>query len=159
MAGTQFAVRAHTYTPTQWQALELNGRPVGEIVIDALLFGLRGVPVLFVSGDEAACREAAAYLPHVVTLATKWGTGQHAALIRPPRAVRGLMGTAIASAMARAADAQPLVWPGPYDLRIRFAEPAEADARHYDGIAAERIDGVTAVYRGADLLDVLSRAL
>lgn len=41
-------------------SITLNGEAIGEIGQFALLAGSRGVPSIFLSGDEAACRELAA---------------------------------------------------------------------------------------------------
>ena len=44
---------------------------MGEIGLEACYAGHWGVPLVFVQGDEAGCREAEAQFPGVVTAAVK----------------------------------------------------------------------------------------
>ena len=200
MAGTAEAVRDHSYVPTEWQSLSLNGRAVGEIAVDALFFGLHGVPVLLVSGDDKACAEARDVLPGVVTYETKRAFGKHVAITRAPARVYRELPDIVAQALASLGDRRPkrepggetmaaredeggadcgagsaarpgaesggavpavapLRWEGPYELIVKLAATELADARYFDGVNAVRQDGTTALYRGADLLDVLARGL
>src|SRR5678810_480252 len=62
MAGTARAVIDHTYTDRVHEA-RLNGRPVGELAINAALAGTYDVPVALVSGDQALAAEARAVPP------------------------------------------------------------------------------------------------
>jgi len=56
-AGTPSAVIDHTYTSRVHEA-RLNGRPVGELALNAALAGTWDVPVALVSGDQALAEEA-----------------------------------------------------------------------------------------------------
>jgi D-amino peptidase len=56
MAGTPDGVLNHTVADTDWRNVTFNGTLVGETGINAALCGT--CPVLMVTGDEAACREA-----------------------------------------------------------------------------------------------------
>ena len=58
MAGTADGVLNHTVSGTGWRNLTFNGTLVGETGINAALCGTWGCPVLLVTGDQAACREA-----------------------------------------------------------------------------------------------------
>ena len=79
MAGTRHAVIDHTYTGIVHQA-RLNGRPVGELAINAALAGSYGVPVAMVSGDQALGSEAKALLGDgVETVVVKHAVGRFAA--------------------------------------------------------------------------------
>lgn len=158
MNGTREAVRDHTMTSQGWQSLQLNGRMIGEIGLDGLLFGLLGVPVIFVSGDDKTCTEAKSELTAATVYETKRATGRHSALLKPPSRVREEIKAAVKEAVGRRADSQPLVLPGPYELVMRFLHTEQADARRYDGIVSERPDGLTAVYRHESLTDLLSIA-
>ncbi len=158
MWGTSFAVRDHTMTATSWQTVSLNGSAVGEIALDSLLFGLYGVPVLLVSGDDKACVEAQQVLPGVAVYETKVGFGRHAAVIKPPLFVHSEseLPRAIFDAIATRREREPLTLKGPYELEIRYASTDVADARYYDGIHAIRRDGQSVVYKENDLLSLLS---
>jgi D-amino peptidase len=61
-AGTEHGVLNHTLLGKEIQNVLLEGEPIGEARLNALLCGHYGVPVAFVSGDTAACGEARAVL-------------------------------------------------------------------------------------------------
>ena len=61
-AGTESGVLAHTLLGKEVHNLLLNGQPIGETRLNALLAGHFGVPVAFVAGDDTVCREAKAVL-------------------------------------------------------------------------------------------------
>jgi D-amino peptidase len=55
-AGTRHAIIDHTYTSRVYEA-RINGRPVGELALNAAMAGVHGVPVALVSGDQALAAE------------------------------------------------------------------------------------------------------
>ena len=76
MAGTPDGVMNHTVSGTDWRNVTFNGTLVGETGINAALCGTWGCPVLMVTGDRAACREASALLGDgLTTVAVKQGLG------------------------------------------------------------------------------------
>src|SRR5438270_13098315 len=64
-AGTRHAVLDHTYADRVHE-VRLNGRPVGELGINAALAGVSRVPVALVSGDSSVAAEAKALLGDAV---------------------------------------------------------------------------------------------
>ena len=78
-AGTLNGFLDHTMNSRQWFEYRINGQPVGEIGIEAAYAGHFGVPVIAVSGDEAAVREAQELLGPVAGAAVKWGVGRNRA--------------------------------------------------------------------------------
>jgi D-amino peptidase len=70
MAGTPGAFLPHTWT-LEWADFRINGQSVGEMGIEACFAGHWGIPVIFAQGDEAACREAEAMFPGIVTAQVK----------------------------------------------------------------------------------------
>ncbi|MFD0869689.1 D-aminopeptidase [Chlamydia abortus] len=159
MAGTRRAVRDHTMSSASYQYTELNGNPVGEIVLDAMLFGLHDVPVLLVTGDDATCREAKQALGTVHTYETKTALGRHAALLKPPRKVYSEIREAVKQAIAGRDACRPLVIPGPYELLLEMNSTDLADRRYVDGETSIRLDGVRMLYKDTDFVRLLSRAL
>lgn len=55
--------------------IRLNGEYMSEFMLNTYTAASLGVPVLFLSGDEAVCRLAKAQVPEMETVATKRGTG------------------------------------------------------------------------------------
>ena len=78
-AGTLNGFLDHTMNSSEWFEYTINGRPVGEIGIEAAYAGHFGVPVIAVSGDEAAVREAQELLGPVEGAVVKWGIGRNRA--------------------------------------------------------------------------------
>jgi D-amino peptidase len=74
MAQTKNALFAHSFSSATIQMMYLNGKPVGEIGIDASIAGEHHVPVVMVSGDDKTMKEAKEWIPGVVTCQVKKGT-------------------------------------------------------------------------------------
>lgn len=159
MGGAEGAVLEHTMSSRTWTHMELNGQPIGEIGLDALLFGQHGVPVILVSGDDKTCEEAKRELGTVATYATKLGLRRHAALLTPPRRAREELQQAVMDAVSSRAACAPYRLGGPYELIAHFLRTDIADAQHYDGLHSIRVDGLTAKYIDTDLTRLLVRAL
>ena len=73
MAGTLTGNQNHTQNSRAIDYYRLNGRPIGETAQIALFFGALGLPLIFLSGDADACREAKALVPGIGTVAVKEG--------------------------------------------------------------------------------------
>lgn len=71
MAGTPLAPLAHTYSSRTIAYYRLNGLFVGEFGARAALAGSRGIPVVFVCGDDKTVLEAQAWVPGIVGVAVK----------------------------------------------------------------------------------------
>ena len=67
--GTVDGFIAHTNSGLT--ALRMNGQPAGEIEQAGWLAGYFGVPLIFVSGDEAAVREATHFFPEIESVSVK----------------------------------------------------------------------------------------
>ena len=123
--GAAHAVIDHTYT-SRVHEVRLNGRPVGELAINAALAGTWGVPVAMVSGDQALAAEARELLgPSVETVIVKQAVGRFAARsLAPAEACRRIRDGA-AAALAR--PHAPLVLVPPIRLEVDFALTQMAD--------------------------------
>lgn len=150
-------VRAHTMSSATFAGVYLNGRPMAESSINAALAGSLGVPVVLVSGDEAAVAEVRALLGDVEGAVVKRSIGFHAAATRTPEAGQALIRAAARAAMQRLRDFRPYRVPGPYEVDLVYKSylPAEVMAL-LPGV--ERRDAHTVRYRAATLRD-LSRFL
>jgi D-amino peptidase len=81
-------VLSHAFMAAGIHSLRVNGEPAGEGTINAYLAAFFAVPVLMVSGDEAACEEAARYAPGAELVITKRALTRFTARLRPVAAVR-----------------------------------------------------------------------
>ncbi len=158
MAGTVDGNQNHTQSSQTIECYRLNGRPIGEIAQFALYCGALGKPLIFVSGDQAACREAEELLPGIQTVAVKQGLGRGAAISLSAVEARRRIRAGIARAVERQRDEPipPLVWPGPYVLEKRFFFTHLADMAA-DEPGVERVDGQTVRLRSDDILSLIYR--
>jgi D-amino peptidase len=124
-AGVRHAVIDHTYTSKVHEA-RLNGRPVGELAINAALAGTFDVPVALVSGDQALAAEARDLLgPAVETVIVKHAVGRFAARSVSPTVACRLIREGATAALARSHE--PLRVAGPIRLEVDFALTQMAD--------------------------------
>jgi D-amino peptidase len=157
-AGAPAGNMNHTQDSTAIDFIRLNGRPIGEIAQFALYAGSLGVPVIFLSGDTAACREAEELLPRAITVSVKEGLGRGAAIsLSAPEARRRIReGVGAAVRRHRERPVEPAAWPGPYVLEKRFFMTDRADAAA-ELPGAIRVDAQTVRFESRQVRDVIYR--
>lgn len=146
-AGTLNAVMCHTYS-LGVLSLRFNGIEVGEIGTDAAIAGHFGVPVVMVTGDEAACIEAEALLGSVETIAVKRGLGRYVAEMLSLEHARARIRAGARRALQRRGSIRPFAFEPPIRVEVTFTSPSAADAlAGFPGL--KRVDGCTVAYEGA----------
>ena len=156
MAGSWRGAMNHTQSSTTVEYYLLNGNPIGEIAQFALYHGACGRPLIFLSGDQAACQEAERLIPGITTAAVKEGLSRSAAISLSAARARDLVRTKIAEAVRahEQTPVAPLIWPGPFVLEKRYLFTNEAD--RYDGDPRyERIDAKTIRIGSDSILDII----
>jgi D-amino peptidase len=113
-------VRAHTMSSANLADLKLNGVSVTEGAWNAATAAHYGVPVLAVSGDEAAVKEVQALVPAAEGAVVKWPYGFHSARVLMPEASRALIKEAVRKGMAKRAQLTPVKARAPVEIEIRF---------------------------------------
>lgn len=104
-ASTPDGVLAHTYNLAV-DDVRLNGRPVGEIALNAMIAGHHGVPVLVITGDRAAVRQAQELLgDHLAGVPVKNGITPRSARSLSPEVARERIREKVAEAVANRASA------------------------------------------------------
>lgn len=78
-AGTACAVLDHTWSPKCVMELRINGKPVGELGLNALVADYYNVPITLVSGDQAMAEEAKDLLGEVECAVVKVGLDRYSA--------------------------------------------------------------------------------
>lgn len=156
MAGTVDGNLNHTQDSTAITSYTLNGRLIGEIGQFALFAGSYGVPVVFLSGDEAACREVEALIPGVTTAAVKKGLGRNSAISLSAQKARDLIRSRAAAAVGRhkTQPIAPLRWPGPYVLEKRYFTTERVEEIRQLAMtdtSIEIVDPLTVRVRGTDI--------
>ncbi|MBI3983287.1 MAG: M55 family metallopeptidase [Gemmatimonadetes bacterium] len=146
-------VRAHTISSARLQDVRLNDRSVTEGAINAAIAGHFGVPVVMVSGDDAAVAEVRSAVGDIEGAVVKWSYSFHSARTLVPEAAARLIREKAAAGVRRRAEIRPYVLRTPItlDLRFRFYRPAEMLA--YLPIV-ERTDPHTIRYVGPNMIAI-----
>lgn len=146
-------VRAHTISSATFAAVTINGAPMAESGINALIAGHFGVPVVMISGDDAAVAEAQQTVSGIEGAVVKRAISFHSANTLTPAAGQALIRERVRAGMAKRASIRPVVMRGPLRLDITFKNytPAEV-ATYLPGV--ERRDAHTIRYSAADITHV-----
>ncbi|MFD8406933.1 MULTISPECIES: M55 family metallopeptidase [Streptomyces] len=125
-AGEGPGVLAHTMNG-EILDVRVAGRSLGEIGLNAAMAGHLGVPVVLLSGDDAACAEMNDLVPAAVTVPVKDALGMAAAVTLHPEEARDRLRRAAADAVARRAEIQPLALTGTLNVEVDLASPHTVD--------------------------------
>jgi D-amino peptidase len=148
--GTPGAVLSHTFTGTM--AVRLNGTAVPEAGFNAAIAGDFGVPVVFVSGDQAIGDEAKRLLGPIETVAVKQAIGFHAAKMMSPQKAQELIRADVRKAIEGRGEIKPYRMTRPISLQIRFKDPITAELVSYLP-AVQRPAGDTIVFSARDMIE------
>jgi D-amino peptidase len=149
-SGADRGVMSHTISGRDYRDLRFNGVSVGETGINAALCGTWGCPVVLVTGDDVACREATDLLgPELVTVAVKQGLGRNSARHLPPTRARALIEAGAKEAVEKRAGIPPYDPGKPCEVVAVFAEPDLA-FRYRFRHGVELVDPVTIASRAED---------
>jgi D-amino peptidase len=151
MAGTPNAPLAHTYSSKTIAYFRLNGNFVGEFGARAALAGSRGIPVIFIAGDDKAVLEARAWVPNIVGVAVKQGRGIEAAEhLSHEEACRQLRKGAAVGCRKRSTIA-PVKLEPPYHFEVRYYEPLKSSTTQPN---RRQIDSRTIQQEAQDLTEL-----
>jgi D-amino peptidase len=146
-------VRAHTFSSAHYARVTLNGNAVTEGEYNAAYAGAKGVPVIFVSGDDAATAEIKSRLGDIETVETKKSLGFHSAETLTPAASCDKIYAGAKAAFARLHDFKPYVIKTPVTLEITFKNYTPAELLSYLR-SVQRIDSHTIRFVGKDMDEV-----
>jgi D-amino peptidase len=156
-ANVQRGVMAHSYSSLGIQNLLLNGKPVGEIATRAALAGWFGVPVILLTGDDAAVEEIREIVPDAEAISVKEGLGRHTCISLSAQAARQAIRSAATRSMQKIGKVRPYRIEGPVTIEVENTTRGSlpADARLRPG--AEVVDDRTIRYRGKDFMEAWIR--
>src|SRR6188474_3748144 len=124
-AGTPDGVMNHTISGRDYQNLWFNDTVVGETGINAALCGTWGCPVLLVTGDRAAGREAKALLGDgLTTVAVKEGLGVKTARLLTPKRARELVEEGAKRALSDLKAVAPYDPGKPCEIKVEYKNTA-----------------------------------
>ena len=146
-------VRAHTFSSAHYARVTLNGSAVTEGEYNAAYAGAKGVPVIFVSGDDAATEEIKSRLGAIETVETKRTLGFHSAETLTPAASCDKIYAGVKAALGRLHDFKPYVIKTPVTLEITFKNYTPAEMLSYLR-SVQRVDSHTIRFVGKDMAEV-----
>ena len=149
MAGTKNGLLSHTQS-LRVKELTLNGKPVGEMGQIAAIAGHFGIPVILLSGDQAACDEFLGLQPKGETVAVKKMGGTASSWSLSAVEARRRIKEAARRAVTRIGEFKPWKVEGPVELRFEHNP--------------EKKEGVEKavpprVYKGANVLEAYQQWL
>jgi D-amino peptidase len=125
-ASSAEGVLAHTGNGSTIADVRVNGRSVGEGGINIHAAGALGVPVVLVSGDQAAIAEVRELIPNIEGVQVKEAIGTAAARsLRPEEAAR-LIREGTARAIRRRGEIKPVPASLPARFEVSFTDPSLA---------------------------------
>jgi D-amino peptidase len=147
------AILSHTYNPAVISQVDLNGVPVGESGINALVAQAYGVPVGLITGDRQTIDEADPYLTEAERVVVKESFTRFSASSLHPEVARGMIAEGARWAVQRAAEmALPAIeLPATLTVQMQTADMAEVGSWVR---GAERTDVRTVSITGEDPLEV-----
>jgi D-amino peptidase len=146
-------VRAHTMSSANITGVRLNGIEMTEGSMNAAIAGHFGVPVILVSGDDAAVAENQVLIGDVEGAVVKWSRGFHSAETLTPEAAYEVIRTRTASAISRIGDFQPYVLETPIELELSLKNYRPVEVLGYlPGV--ERVNSHTIRFVGEDMIEI-----
>jgi D-amino peptidase len=146
-------VRAHTFSSAHYTRVTLNGNAVTEGEYNAAYAGAKGVPVVFVAGDDAAVEEIKSRLGNIETVETKRALSFHSAETITPAASCERIFAGVKSALSRLREFKPYVIKTPVTLEITFKNYMPAEVLGYLRVV-QRVDSHTIRFVGKDMDEV-----
>jgi len=146
-------VRAHTMSSANLADLKLNGKSMSEGSFNAAIAGQFNVPVIMVSGDDAAVKEVSSQLGDIEGAVVKSSYGFHSARTLMPEAANDLIREKVKRAVGRIKDFKPYKVTTPVQLEVRFKNYRPAELLSYLAVV-ERIDAHSIGFKGKDMIEV-----
>ncbi len=146
-------VRAHTMSSARLTSVRLNGKPMPEAGINAVIAGHFGVPVIMISGDDAIVEAGRQLLGDVEGAVVKWELGFHSARTLMPQAAFDEIRKAAQRAVSRISEFRPYRLETPIQLDVGFKHYRAAEILDYLSIV-ERTDAHSIRFSGRDIVEV-----
>jgi D-amino peptidase len=145
-------VRAHTFSSATLTRVALNGVAMTEGAWNAAIAGHFNVPVVMISGDDAAIAEVRKVIGNIEAAETKKNLGFHSALTLTPPAAATLIGERVRAALGRRAAFKPYKPSAPLSVEVSFKHYRPVEALAYLPIF-ERIDSHSIRFRPKDMVE------
>lgn len=145
-------VRAHTFSSANLTRVALNGTNVTEGSWNAAIAGHFNVPVVMISGDDAAIAEVRDAVGKIEAAETKRSLGFHSASTLTPQASADLIRQRVRSALERRQQFKPHRVEGPVTVDVTFKHYMPSEVLAYLPLF-ERTDSHSIRFRAKDMIE------
>ncbi len=157
MAGAKDGVLAHSQS-FNVQNIFINNRPVGEIGQTAAIAGYFGIPLIFLSGDQAACDELLSLQPKAETVAVKRLAGGGSTISLSHAEAKTQIRDHTRRAVERIREFTPWKIEGPVEMKFEYYPEGPGAAGAPGGTPAKQTESRqvaprTVVFRGRTVLE------
>ena len=122
---------AHTISSAALFSVKINGTEMSEGGINALIAGHFEVPVVMMSGDDAAVKEVSDMLGPIEGAVVKWHCSHTSARTLMPEAAQSLIKEKARAGVRRCQDLQPFHIEGPLTLDLTYQRDKAAELIAY----------------------------
>ena len=154
MAGTHMGFLEHTQSSKTWFDYQINNRSCGEIIQGAAYVGAYDIPMIFASGDAAACKEAKEFFGADFPFATvKQALCRNEAKSLPENQAHALIYKTAKESLKLICKIKPYKIDLPAEIRVTYqrTDYSESAAKKY-----VRIDSRTVMKRIEKITDYMS---
>jgi D-amino peptidase len=145
-------VRAHTFSSANLTRVAVNGANMTEGSWNAAIAGHFNVPIVMMSGDDAAIAEVRKVVGNIEAAETKRSLGFHSALTITPQASYQLIGQRARAALGRLAEFKPLKVQTPVTVDVSFKNYLPSEVLAYLPLF-ERTDSHSIRFRAKDMVE------
>jgi len=151
MRHTHAGTLGHTYTYSIAE-LRFNGTVIGESGLSAAIAGHFGVPLVFVSGDAHAVKQAQKLVKNLVGVPTKTGVGLYGVRSLTPRKACELIRKGVKEALEKRDQIKPYIVRRPVRMQVELERPLMAEyASRIPNM--KRVDIKTVSYKAKDVVE------
>lgn len=130
-AGNVGGIAAHTQSGSDFLSVKINGIEMTEGGMNALIAGHFGVPVVMISGDDAAVREVSEMLGPIEGAVVKWHYSHTSGRTLMPEAAQALIGEKVQAGLRRRQELKPFRIEGPLNLDLTYKNGHAAEMIAY----------------------------
>ena len=130
-AGNTDGIAAHTMSGADFSSVKINGIEMTEGGINALIAGHFGVPVVMISGDDAAVREVSDMLGPIEGAVVKWHISHASGRTLMPKAAQALIKEKAQAGLRRRLELKPFRIEGPLILDLTYKNDEAAEIIAY----------------------------
>jgi D-amino peptidase len=130
-AGNTGGIAAHTMSGSDFLSVKINSMEITEGGINALIAGHFGVPVVMISGDDAAVQEVTDMVGPIEGAVVKWHTSHTAGGTLMPKAAQELIAEKVKAGLGRLQELEPFQIEGPLTLDLTYKSNKAAELIAY----------------------------